>query len=270
MFCNLIFLILPFCIFSCEMCKMYDEDLAKNSVLIAQQTYCPTTKIINDNSEINAVVHKDGEEAIVGFDKKYNSIFVGFKGSTNIINWLNNIRIVKTNPYDQYPEAAVEKGFYNMYRKLDSLIYPRIIDLSIRHNNSNIMVTGHSLGAALATLFTFDIMYDNVYEDFNIHSLITFGSPRVGNKQFSDLIKNITSFRVTHYYDMVAHIPFEFLDYLHISQEIWYNEPNTEYNHCDDEYYEDVSCCNSCDSFNCISIEDHLNYLNVTMGEDGC
>ena len=45
---------------------------------------------------------------------------------------------------------------------------------------------------------------------------------------------------------------------------------NTDFTECDDKFYEDSSCCNSCGSTDCISIDDHLNYLNITMGSDGC
>lgn len=266
---NLIFLILPLCLM-CKSCQVYDKDLVNNALLISQQTYCPNTTIVNENVILESVAHKNGDEAIIGFDKKYKSIFVAFRGSDNIFNWLNNIRIVKVNPYRNYPEAGVETGFFNMYKKLDSKIYGDIIKLSIKYNNTNIMITGHSLGAALSTLLAFDVLHDSVYDGFNVHSLITFGSPRVGNKQFSDLVSNITSYRVTHYYDLVPHLPFEFLDYHHVRQEIWYNEDNTDFTECDDKFYEDSSCCNSCGSTDCISIDDHLNYLNITMGSDGC
>ena len=81
---------------------------------------------------------------------------------------------------------------------------------------------------------------------------------------------NINSIRVTHYYDMVPHVPEEFLGYRHISQEVWYNEPNTEYTLCDDENgSEDDNCSNSCSPTKCTSTSDHLDYLQIKMGEGG-
>ena len=139
----------------------------------------------------------------------------------------------------------------------------------IEYGTNNILFTGHSLGGAVATLFAFDICYYNL--PYQIYSLITFGSPRVGNDAFSNYMSNceIDSTRVTHYYDIVPHVPEEFLGYEHITQEVWYDEMNADYIECNDDYGEDSSCSNSCAPVKCTSLSDHLNYLNISMGNDG-
>ena len=84
-------------------------------------------------------------------------------------------------------------------------------------------------------------------------------------KQYS-----LIHYRITHYYDMVPHVPQEFLGYLHIPSEIWYNEDNTNYQLCNDNYEtEDDLCSNSCSPFQCTSSDDHLYYLNVSLGTYG-
>ena len=77
---------------------------------------------------------------------------------------------------------------------------------------------------------------------------------------------NYISYRVTHYYDIVPHIPEEFMGYSHISNEIWYNEINSIYNICNDNVNEDSKCSNSCAPTKCTSTSDHLYYLNISMG----
>ena len=73
---------------------------------------------------------------------------------------------------------------------------------------------------------------------------------------------------------MVQHIPQEFTGYRHISNEIWYNEYNSQYRVCNDyDNVEDKYCSNSCSPLNCTSTTDHLNYLNISMGNadtDSC
>jgi predicted lipase len=70
-------------------------------------------------------------------------------------------------------------------------------------------VTGHSLGGALATFAILDLK-----ETFNFSNPIrfyTFGSPRVGNQNFTNYF--MTHFpgdiyqRVTNHIDAIAHIP---------------------------------------------------------------
>ena len=108
--------------------------------------------------------------------------------------------------------------------------------------------------------------------NYNV-TLINFGSPRIGNQNFVyDFFKYpITTKRITHYYDMVPHLPQNKLGYLHIPNEIWYNEDNTKYIICNDNVdEEDNICSNSCAPLNCKSVSDHLNYLNTTMGTNNC
>ena len=50
---------------------------------------------------------------------------------------------------------------------------------------TKLVVTGHSLGGAMATLFAMDLVVNEGVSDV---SLVTFGSPRVGNAAFSDFV----------------------------------------------------------------------------------
>ena len=74
---------------------------------------------------------------------------------------------------------------------------------------------------------------------------------------------------MTHHNDIVPHVPEEFLKYQHIYNEVWYNENNSQYTICHDESNEDPFCSNSCAPTKCTSTTDHLNYLNISMGNDG-
>ncbi len=87
------------------------------------------------------------------------------------------------------------------------------------HYNQNgkgkqLVVTGHSLGAALATLYS-----DRIDDKNSV--CYTFGSPRVGNKE---LIKNMnfTCFRFRNNNDIVTRVPPEWLGFTHKSTELKY------------------------------------------------
>ena len=127
-------------------------------------------------------------------------------------------------------------------------------------------MTGHSSGAAEATLMAFNLDIDYL-QNYRIYSLVTFGSPRVGNLEFINFLGNYNfiSYRVTHYFDIVPHLPQESLGYSHIPQEVWFNEDNTKYKLCNDRYKEDNKCSNSCYPLSCDSISDHMYYLNLTF-----
>ena len=96
----------------------------------------------------------------------------------------------------------------------------------------------------------------------------------MGNPEFVKMFRkfNINSIRVTHYYDIVPHLPQERFGYQHIPSEIWYNEDNTKFIKCNDTDLnsdEDDNCSNSCYPIHCTSVDDHMNYVNVNMGIDG-
>jgi predicted lipase len=60
-------------------------------------------------------------------------------------------------------------------------------------------------------------------------SLVTFGSPRVGNVDYSALFSTICNitWRVVHYHDIVPHLPprsTDVLQFWHVAQEIWYDQ----------------------------------------------
>jgi predicted lipase len=81
------------------------------------------------------------------------------------------------------------------------------------------LVTGHSLGAALATLF---VMENEEKRKFDVSTLCTFASPRIGNSEFVRRFNRlpITSWRIVNSRDIVPRIPFHIpvlLDYQHVA-----------------------------------------------------
>lgn len=70
---------------------------------------------------------------------------------------------------------------------------------------TKVVLTGHSLGGALAVLCALDL-----HRTFNnIDHLTTFGQPRVGNGNFANYMTNqiANTFRVINYADTVTHAP---------------------------------------------------------------
>ncbi len=81
-------------------------------------------------------------------------------------------------------------------------IYPEIAKWLTNHENKKIVISGHSLGAAMATLFA-----ARVHEDNKNLLLFTFGSPRAGNIEWSKQFKNIEAYRFVNTNDIVCTVP---------------------------------------------------------------
>ena len=110
-------------------------------------------------------------------------------------------------------------------------------------SNCSLLFTGHSLGAAMATMAAADLTLEGEES-----SLFTFGSPRVGNSEFKSWAQGrlSTSMRMRRQLDIVPAIPprgFGF-DYEHVAHEIWNK-------HADGEPDSYVMCDGSGEDPNC-------------------
>ena len=242
-----------------------------NSLHVSQASYCDnqliqswTCKTCDTNADLYNIYDIHGEKALVGRFVDTNTLFISFRGSETIENWIDDAQFSLTCPYDN-TNICVETGFYKVFEYMKNDIQSAIETNVNQYNIKNILFTGHSLGAAVATLMAYHFANENL----NIE-LVTFGSPRIGNIEFVNDFPKIVSYRITHYYDIVPHVPQQFLHYNHIPHELWYNEDNTELKDCNDmNLEEDPLCSNSCGPIHCTSTSDHLNYLNISMGSEG-
>lgn len=250
--------------------KIIFENLLYTSINLSQAVYCNTSNwdclTCSPQNIIETIYEDYGEKSLLGYNKQLNSLFVSFRGSSNVQNWIDNIQI-EHHCIDDINNICVETGFYKLYEDLYPFISTEIDKLSQKYKTNELLLTGHSMGSSIASLFAYNFSKSS----YNT-TIVTFGSPRVGNYEFVQdfYSKNITSFRITHYHDIVPHLPQYRLNYHHIPNEIWYNENNTYYKICNDSNLEeDRECSNSCYPLSCTSISDHLHYLNITFGGDG-
>ena len=97
--------------------------------------------------------------------------------------------------------------------------------LTLKNKNPGyeLWVTGHSLGAAMASLGAASISKLGYMPPEKI-KLVTFGQPRVGNSSYVDAVDKLISysFRIVHAHDIVPHLPPKgMLGYFHHRSEIW-------------------------------------------------
>ena len=100
----------------------------------------------------------------------------------------------------------------------------RGLEAAVRTKRPTI-VTGHSLGAALATLF---VMENDDKRKFDVSALCTFASPRVGNTEFVHTFNKlpVDCWRIVNKRDVVPKIPFHIpilADYAHVDTAYSFN-----------------------------------------------
>lgn len=261
-------------------CEFYNESHAIYSAYVTAIAYCLPANIMNwdcipcqkiGRLQVLQVVDskRDEFQGFVAYNAMENSVYISFRGSINLANWLDNLTFYKSRVYPGFPNVLVHRGFYVAYMSVAKPISDAVHKAKLKYPNATFHVTGHSLGAAVAALCAFDL---KVFHGIPISSMYTFGQPRIGNAAFKNAFSRFipNQYRLTHYRDMVPHVPTELIGFIHLRQEIYYNEESSMYTVCNDSDGEDPNCADQCGYFHCNSIVDHLRYVNVTMSHVYC
>ena len=163
-------------------------------------------------------------------------ICVVFRGSESLSDWYYDLYVIKKQIKD---DVWVHGGFYKQLH--DNDVYKNIVQ-NIKtqletHPDYTIYVTGHSLGAALATLFGY-LLSDEIENNITV---VSFASPRIGNSAWKTSFEaksNLTHYRITNCRDVITAFPL--YNYKHVGKNIRLFEDKhsifMDYN--DDSFYD--------------------------------
>ncbi|WP_227937726.1 lipase family protein [Alkalihalobacillus deserti] len=157
-----------------------------------------------------------GVEKWFGFviESKQN-IIIAFRGTDSDPDWIVDAE-VSQSPFPYTSEKSlVHSGILSTYQSCRKAIMKSLESTS---RKKPIFVTGHSLGAALATLCAYDLSTNRL----NL-SLYTYASPRVGDpkfaKSFNTRVKQ--SQRFVNVFDIVPLLPSESI-YSPFTDQTWH------------------------------------------------
>ena len=160
-------------------------------------------------------------------------VFRGTVDADELRDDANMLRLVKlrTKPEGDRagaPVPRVHKGFVAHLGKQgcgEKLLATVLREVAVRQP-CEVLLTGHSLGAAAATLLAFKL--DGAGAALRMRlTLITFGSPRVGNRHFKrafDASARLRHYRVQNELDPVARCPWWLPfpgTYKHTGHHVW-------------------------------------------------
>lgn len=137
--------------------------------------------------------------------------------------------------------CTVHTGFYSSWLNTRKVILPYVAEALEKYPNYKLVLVGHSLGGAVATLGGLDFKA----RGWDPH-VTTFGEPRLGNAELNRYINerfNITSdeatnrfHRVTHAGDPVPLLPLAEWGYSMHSEEIFISETDLPFSIADIKY----------------------------------
>jgi hypothetical protein len=252
----------------------FNMAVANTSVWLSAAAYCDTNDYLTRTYKgpstgfipyLKIDEKKYDTQGFIGYLSSQKKIYVVFRGSTSIEDWIEDLSELLCD-YTYYNGQSICSDCVHCgFQETEKQVYPEVLDgVKKLHEMSpdyEIIITGHSLGAALATLVSIDLIHENL--GFTI-AMQNFGSPRIGDDNFVKFASSIISDRSrnTHYKDIVPHVPIHYR-YTHISGE-WYE--NTE------EWKGSVKACSGYEDPQCsyqwhiTSIDDHMHYLGLYMG----
>lgn len=147
-------------------------------------------------------------------------VFIAVRGTEGIWEWLQDAKFFP-RPFHNVPGSGLtEDGFTDMYLSFSLTPSPSSTFLkdvaSLLSPNAAVTVAGHSLGAALATLFALDMAFNTRFQI----CLYTLASPRVGDLTFHNLFDHVvpSAFRVANRLDVVTQLPPPLL-YFHVGDD---------------------------------------------------
>ncbi|KAJ7473546.1 alpha/beta-hydrolase [Mycena latifolia] len=255
----------------------------------ARAAYCPSASITSWScglpcDSLNGVtfLQSGGDQGLIPFyfiahDTVDQSLVVAHEGTDpdNILSILNDADFVLGDiDTTRIPQAAgkgikVHSGFQATFeRTADGLLAGVQAGLASTGVNK-VVVTGHSLGAALATM-TGAMIKSAVDPSVNV-VVTTFGLPRGGNQAWADFLdSNVGVTFVTNQNDPVPTVPPLLLGFAHSSGEI----------HIVDSSQTNLVSCPGHDNKHCatgnsllhVSISNHLGpyFDDITFGGAEC
>jgi len=197
-----------------------DKNRAYEMARLSEMAYLDTFEFKKEHSDRRFCFHSANGTQFYTVWTETELVFA-FRGTeiTDFSDIKADLQFKRVPVGTSHESGSVHRGFK---AALDSVWDVFMEDYDRLREGRTVTLTGHSLGAALATL---------AFSRLDIAAqLYTFGSPRVGNSDFAAVLnfkhrKQI--FRVINNTDIVARHPMAVWNYRHVGIAIYFNSDGT-------------------------------------------
>ena len=183
--------------------------------------------VATQSSYVGYVAVCDNKEEIKRLGRR--DVVIAYRGTTTCLEWLENLHANLTHipcnmrGHDESMDEIgpmVESGFLSLYTSSAASVKSSFLSLQemVRQEIERILqiydgeplsltVTGHSLGAALATLTAYDVRA--TFPRLPLVTVISFGGPRVGNRSFRGSLdrQETKVLRIVNSDDVITKLP---------------------------------------------------------------
>ncbi|RZT12244.1 lipase (class 3) [Mycobacterium sp. BK558] len=196
----------------------------KTALLEADPTLLDVITELSDSARsfVQTVTGATTVFGVVGKNAATKTAFVAIRGTQRPTEWLDNLDFDTTAYRPVSGFGDVHMGWMGLYETMRANL-ARSLPVACT-GCDRLIVTGHSLGAALAVLAAPDIAKNMSVPE---PALTTFGGPRTGLADFATPFNLLidSCFRVVNLFDIVPHLPLALpgLPFTHVGMEIAVN-----------------------------------------------
>jgi predicted lipase len=194
----------------------FDVDLAKLTVRLCGIGYFESDRIERDLGEIHIdrMVFTSGRSTQAFTARSETTQFLVFRGTEGIADWLANARFLPTS---REQGVHIHTGFIDALDEVWGELAEAVVE-----SNLPVVVTGHSLGGALASLAALRLTMGGS----DVEAVYTYGQPRTGHSDFrtlyDDMLGSIT-FRFINHIDLVTRVPLLAQNYRHVGRRMYFD-----------------------------------------------
>jgi predicted lipase len=278
----------------------YNLQRAINGVYFSKISYCSAQGIAGWTCQAcpqfpnvtNVTSHHDADndsQGYVAYNPDSNEIIYAFRGTIDLQGWIEDGDFFQLDYTTTRSGCAsctvncsgckVHEGLYWGYSTVARHLFPALQALVTAMPNADILVTGHSMGAAHSGYGYMDVV-NNIQGHKGTVRLYNYGCPRLGNPAFVAFFEAVATskehFRHTNFGDPVPHLPpivfdeFGLGNWLHEPREVFHMNPwgnPAHYKICNGTITaEDPTCADSTPWYDMIGMQNHTTYLDIGLG----
>jgi hypothetical protein len=173
---------------------------ALSLALASRLVYSPKERVLRTAIEHWKLAHcqfidVDDTQCFVAASAK--AVVVSFRGTESTGDWLANLNLVSTTR----SYGSVHRGFLGAFQVVEWALRGALA----RHANLPLLITGHSLGGAIATIAAAEW-----HGQYGVSAVYTFGQPAVGRSEFCKWFEHKYAGRFTRFVnddDIVPMVP---------------------------------------------------------------
>ncbi|KAI9684700.1 MAG: hypothetical protein M1829_000075 [Trizodia sp. TS-e1964] len=202
-----------------------NDNMAPGTAFACSAGNCP---LVEAAGAVNVIEFHDtiltDTTGFLAIDPLNRLIVLSFRGSRSIRNFIHDLHFSQTYS-DICMFCAVHSGFWAGWLEVRDQVLAAMRTTAAAYPDHQIIITGHSLGGALANLAAAEIRKAGIADA----ALYTYGAPRIGNYFLSSYITNQAggNFRITHTDDPIPRLPPILLNYVHVSPEYYITQGNS-------------------------------------------